>query len=112
MLLRFLAKKTSVPLAAVALILGGLYAVQALADYTPGAYLDAQTFMVTWRMVRVGASTISCTGVCRTAQAGGANPATCRLTEAPQTSTANCITALAADCTPQAALNCTSGERL
>jgi len=111
MLKRFLRLRVSVPVAALA-VAAGVYSLISAADYTPAAYLDTQTFMVTWHMVRVGASNISCTGVCRTAQASAANPATCRVNEPAQTSTTNCLTQLNTDCTPQNVLNCVSGERL
>lgn len=107
---RFLSLKVSIPVAALALIGGGFYTLQALADYTPGSYLDAQTFMVSWHMTRLGASSISCTGLCRSAQTGGANPLLCRINEAAQATTTACLTALGTDCTPQNVVNCSTGE--
>lgn len=111
MLKRFLRLKVSIPVAAVALIGGGFVTLNALADYTPGAYLDAQTFVVVPRMRRLTANSVTCSGLCRSAQAGGANPHFCVLTEADQASFAACLTQLGSDCTPQNVLNCASGER-
>jgi hypothetical protein len=107
---RFLSKKISVPLAAALAIGVAVAFVPALADFTPGTYLDTQTFMISWRMARVSAGVIACEGSCRSAQAAGANPQRCRLREANQATTAACLTALATDCTPQNVINCASGE--
>lgn len=107
---RFLRLKVSVPLALVA-ALGVGYSLISVADYTPGTYLDAQTFIVVPRMRRLGAANVACGGLCRTAQAGGANPQLCILHEPNQASFAACLTLLNTDCTPQAVINCASGER-
>lgn len=110
MLKRFLRLKVSVPMV-VALAAGIIIAIPpALADYTPGTYLDAQTFMVNWHMQRVSVGVVACEGSCRSAQAAGANPQRCRIREVNQASAAACLTALAADCTPQNVINCSSGE--
>lgn len=110
MLKRFLSKKIAIPLGAVLVAGAFVTLAPALADFTPGAYLDAQTFMISWRMARVTAGVVACEGSCRSAQAGGANPQRCRLREANQATMAACLTALATDCTPQNVINCASGE--
>lgn len=108
---RFLAVKVSIPLAG-ALALGLLVTTQiTLADYTPGTYLDTQTFMIGWHLQRVSAGVIACQGSCRSAQAAGANPQRCTLIEANQATAAACLTQLAADCTPQNVVNCASGQQ-
>lgn len=109
MLKRFLRLKVSVPLAAALAIGAAVTLAPALADFTPGTYLDAQTFMLNWHMQRVSAGVISCEGSCRSAQAAGANPQRCRLVVANQASAAACLTQLATDCTPQNVINCTGG---
>lgn len=111
MLKRFLALKVSIPVAGI--LAGGLIYTMApaLADFTPGAYLDSQTFMLTWNMRRVSAGVVSCAGVCRSAQAAGAHPLRCQLIEANQASAAACLTQLNTDCTPENVVNCASGER-
>ncbi len=110
MIRRLLALKISIPVAAVALAAGSFFAFNALADFTPGTYLDTQTFMVSWHLGRVSAGVFSCMGSCRSAQAAGANPQRCQLLEPNQASAAACLTQLAADCTPQNVVNCTSGQ--
>lgn len=107
---RLLRAKVSIPMAAVA-VAAGLFTINALADFTPGTYLDAQTFIVVPRMRRLTASSVTCAGLCRTAQAGGANQHFCVLNELDQVSFAACLTTLNTDCTPQAVINCASGER-
>lgn len=104
-------RSVSIPLGAIAVLGGALIGLQALADFTPGAYLDAQTFIVVPRMRRLNASSVTCAGLCRTAQAGGANQHFCVLNELDQVSFAACLTTLNTDCTPQAVINCASGER-
>lgn len=109
-----LIRKISIPVGALAglgLLLTLAPARPARADFTPGTYLDAQTFVVMWHLQRVSAGVISCTGMCRSAQAAGANPIRCQLIEANQASAAACLTQLSSDCTPQNVVNCSSGER-
>lgn len=109
MIRRFLSVKISVPVA-VAALAAGLYSFISIADYTPGTYLDTQTFMITWHMTRVSAGVFSCLGSCRSAQAAGANAQRCQIIEANQASVAACLTQLATDCTPQNVVNCASGQ--
>lgn len=116
MLKRFLRLKVSVPIAAVALGGGGLFALNALADYTPPALVDSQTFPVAIRTRRLTATTWACRGMCRTAQTGGTAPRFCWLNLADQTGAADvaaaaCGTAAKNACTPQAVDDCASGER-
>jgi len=105
----YLALRLSIPLAVVAAG-GAIVASIAVADYTPPAYLDTQTFIIRWDMFRQAAGVIACAGTCRTAQAGGANAQRCRLVEAAQASASACLTQLNTDCTPQNVLTCASGQ--
>lgn len=110
MLKRFLRKKITIPLGAI--LAGGIiYASISVADYTPGTYLDTQTWIAIPLMRRLSASSVTCGGLCRTAQAAGANEHFCKINETNQSSFVACLSLLNTDCTPQAVLNCASGER-
>ncbi len=111
MIRRLFALKVSIPVAAVALAMGGLFALNALADFTPGTYLDAQTILLSVHISRVSAGVFGCEGSCRSAQAGGANETRCRIIEPNQATPAACVTLLASDCTPQNAVNCASKQQ-
>lgn len=116
MLKRFLSRKISIPLAGILAIGAAVAFGPALADYTPPALVDAQTFLVSFNIRRLGSGQFGCSGGCRTAEAGGANANTCRLDEAAQagplgTAISSCLAALSTDCIPVNVHHCASAVR-
>lgn len=88
---------------------------QALADYTPPALVDGQTFLA-WKATKRlrrpdGGFDFACHAVCRSAETGGARPRACNIFPAMDAGTfagadIECLQEAAAGCTAQAVGEC------
>lgn len=88
----------------------------ALADYTPPALVDAQTFPVRSTLTRLGGGRFGCHSICRSGSIrpdGGVQPLFCSLVHAIDagayvTAGLECAAESNTDCTPQAVGECAS----
>lgn len=110
MLKGVLTKRVLLGLAAAgAVVGGGLVGIElpALAD-TAVTFADAQTFVVSANMSRISGAAVACSGVCRTATAGGTYRLRCPLSIEPSpASFAACLVALNTACTTTACADAT-----
>lgn len=122
MLLKLLSRKVLVGLLATGAVVGTVTTGAlvfgpsvALADYTPPALIDAQTYLLQKGVRRHrlldGGFGFTCHALCRSAETGGARPRGCALAPAMDAGTfagadVECLQEAVADCTPQGVHEC------